>query len=91
MIASGGYPTSYRKGMPIDFGGAETLPDVTIYHSGTAQGENGLVTAGGRVLGVTATAPTLTEALGKAYAAVDEIHFEGAFYRHDIGAKALKA
>ena len=90
MIASGGYPTSYKKGMPIDFGGAETLPDVTIYHSGTAKGENGLVTSGGRVLGVTATAATLTEALKKAYAVAEQIHFEGAFYRKDIGQRALR-
>ena len=89
MIASGGYPTAYKKGMAIDFGASEAMEGVRVYHSGTAAGENGLVTSGGRVLGVTATAPTLREALDKAYAAAAEIHFDGAFYRRDIGKRAL--
>ena len=65
--------------------------DVTVYHSGTAQADQGLVTAGGRVLGVTATADTLPEALKKAYAATEQIHFEGMHKRTDIGARALNA
>ena len=90
MIASGGYPTAYKKGMPIDFGRANEMQDVCVYHSGTALGaDGGLVTSGGRVLGVTATAPTLEKALEKAYAAAAEIHFDGAFYRRDIGRRAL--
>ena len=88
MIASGGYPTSYKKGMEIDFG-AVAEKDVRLYHSGTAVQGDKLVTAGGRVLGVTATAADLESALAKAYDAVSEINFEGAFYRKDIGQKAL--
>ncbi len=88
MIASGGYPTSYKKGMVMDFG-AVAEKDVCLYHSGTAIQGDKLVTAGGRVLGVTATAADLESALAKAYDAVSEIKFEGAFYRKDIGQKAL--
>ena len=88
MIASGGYPTSYKKGMVMDFG-AVAEKDVCLYHSGTAVQGDKLVTAGGRVLGVTATAADLESALAKAYDAVSEIKFEGAFYRKDIGRKAL--
>jgi phosphoribosylamine--glycine ligase len=65
---------------------------VTVYHSGTAlTGDGSLVTAGGRVLGVTATASTLPRAVEKAYAAADRIGFEGMHRRNDIGARALKA
>ena len=67
-------------------------PDITVYHSGTALTEEGqLVTAGGRVLGVTATAPALPGALTKAYAAAEKIHFEKLHKRTDIGLRALKA
>ena len=94
ILASGGYPVAYEKGKPIEGLTDGQLPgckDVTVYHSGTAQGEQGLVTAGGRVLGVTATADTLPEALKKAYAATEQIHFEGMHKRTDIGARALNA
>ena len=91
IVASGGYPKSYQKGCVMDFGKAEELPDVTVYHAGTALKDGKLVTSGGRVLGVTATGKDLETALQKAYAAVEEIHFDGAFYRKDIGQRALAA
>ena len=94
ILASGGYPVAYEKGKPIEGLTDGQLPDckdVTVYHSGTAQADQGLVTAGGRVLGVTATADTLPEALKKAYAATEQIHFEGMHKRTDIGARALNA
>ena len=94
ILASGGYPVAYEKGKKIEGLTEGQLPecaDVTVYHSGTAQNEQGLVTAGGRVLGVTAVANTLPEALKKAYAAAEKISFEGLHKRTDIGARALKA
>ncbi len=91
IVASGGYPESYKKGCPMDLGNAETMPDVTVYHAGTALKDGQLVTSGGRVLGVTATGKTLPEALEKSYKAVAEISFDDAFCRKDIGARALKA
>ncbi len=91
IVASGGYPKAYKKGCVLSFGNVDTLPDVTVYHAGTAIKDGESVTAGGRVLGVTATGADLPKALEKAYAAVQEIHFDGAFYRKDIGARALKA
>lgn len=86
VMASGGYPVKYEKGKVItglDENGQ--LPGVTVYHAGTAEKDGCLVTSGGRVLGVTALAPTLDEALQKAYDAVEKIHFDGAHYRRDIG------
>ena len=71
IVASGGYPKSYKKGCVMDFGKAEELPDVTVYHAGTALKDGKLVTSGGRVLGVTATGKDLETALQKAYAAVE--------------------
>lgn len=86
VMASGGYPVKYEKGKVItglDENGQ--LPGVTVYHAGTAEKDGHLMTSGGRVLGVTALAPTLDEALQKAYDAVEKIHFDGAHYRRDIG------
>lgn len=89
ILASGGYPGSYAKGRPITI---PQLPqDIICYHAGDRQSESGLVTNGGRVLGVTATAPTLKQALEKAYAAADAIDFEGKYMRRDIGRRALAA
>lgn len=90
IIASGGYPQHYEKGKIIDFGGVQESDDLFVYHAGTKLNEKGnLVTAGGRVLGVTATGKDLSEAVEKAYKAVEKISFEGSFYRQDIGKKAL--
>ena len=91
VVASSGYPQAYPKGLPISLGDAESRADVTVYHAGTALQDGRLVTSGGRVLGVTATGEDLPAALEKAYAAVREVSFEGAFYRRDIGARALAA
>ncbi len=86
VMASGGYPQSYPKGLEItglDENGQAA--GVTVYHAGTKLADGKLVTNGGRVLGVTATAKTLDEALDKAYQAVETIHFDNAHYRRDIG------
>ncbi len=92
VLASGGYPGSYEKGKAITFAENEALGASTVYHAGTKLAEDGgLVTSGGRVLGVTATAPTLKEAVEKAYEAAKGISFEGVYHRNDIGSRALKA
>ena len=91
ILASGGYPSHYEKGKVMSFP-ASTPANVTIYHAGDKlDGEGRLVTNGGRVLGVTATAPTLREALKDAYAAAETVDFEGKYMRHDIGRRALAA
>jgi phosphoribosylamine--glycine ligase len=92
VMASQGYPGSYVKGRVITgLAEAAKLPDVKVFHAGTRL-ENGLfVTDGGRVLGVTALGDTLAAAKRNAYEAVSRIHFQGAFYRHDIADKALIA
>lgn len=86
VMASGGYPVSYKKGIEMfgldENGGVE---GAIVYHAGTKYENGKFYTNGGRVLGVTATADTLDEALEKAYKAVDKISFEGAHFRHDIG------
>jgi len=88
VMASGGYPGSYRKGFPIE--GLEGVPpDVVVFHAGTAFQEGRIVTAGGRVLGVTAYGPDIRTAVDRAYAAVERIRFEGMHYRRDIGWRAL--
>lgn len=91
MLASGGYPTSYQKGFPITgIEEAEKISDVVVFHAGTKREGEQLITAGGRVLGVSAMGDTLKQALDRAYEAIDKIHFEGKHYRRDIGAKALQ-
>ena len=93
ILASGGYPLAYEKGKEITGldNGQLNAADVTVYHAGTAVKEGRLVTNGGRVLGVTATADTLPEALKKAYAATESIYFDKLHKRSDIGARALAA
>ena len=94
ILASGGYPVAYEKGKEITGLTNGQLPDakdVTVYHAGTALKDGKLVTHGGRVLGVTATAPTLEKALEKAYAATECISFDKMHKRTDIGARALAA
>ncbi len=88
IMASKGYPVSYEKGYEM------TIPTEiakNVYVAGAAIKDGKLVTNGGRVLGATAVADTLESAVVDAYKLVDKIHFDNAFYRHDIGAKALKA
>ena len=89
--ASGGYPGSYEKGKRIEGLREDGQADgVTVFHSGTKKTDGVYYTNGGRVLGITACAPTLKEALARAYEGVERIAFEGMHYRRDIGAKALK-
>jgi phosphoribosylamine--glycine ligase len=91
VASSAGYPGSYETGFPISgLSSAAQVPGVQIFHSGTARLGGQLVTAGGRVLGVAAAAPSLEEALARAYQAMAEIHFEGIYYRRDIGHRALR-
>ena len=90
ILASGGYPGSYRKGLPITgIEEAEKMDGVVVFHAGTSVQGTSLNTASGRVLAVTAAGDSLKEALDRAYAAADKIHFEGKYLRRDIGAKAL--
>ena len=93
ILASDGYPIEYKKGFPIE--GLEKFKgkdDYYVFHSGTKFNENGqIVTNGGRVLGVTATGPRLTNALSHAYEAAEKIHFDKLHKRSDIGLRALKA
>lgn len=86
VLASPGYPGSYPKDLPITgIREAENQPDIVVFHAGTAVKNGQLVSAGGRVLNVTATGPTLDEALNKVYTAIKLISFEGMHYRTDIG------
>ena len=93
VMASGGYPVSYEKGFPMEIGEMDQNVDVFIAGAKAGQGEQEgqLLTSGGRVLGVTAVADTLEEAIRDAYANVNKITFEKAFYRTDIGQRALAA
>ena len=92
VLASGGYPAGYETGFVIEgLEDAEAVSGVTVFHAGTAMNEEGqLVTAGGRVLGVTALAEDLESALEKAYRAAGQIQFEGKTCRRDIGRKGLE-
>jgi len=91
VVASGGYPGKYEKGKPITgLAEAAAMPDVMVFHAGTALRDGQVVTAGGRVLGVTAKGDDIRDAIARAYAAIEAIHFDGMQYRTDIGAKALK-
>ncbi len=85
VMASGGYPESYEKGKEITIG--DIADNILIFHAGTAIKDGKLVTSGGRVLGVTAMGNDIHEARAKAYEAVSKIHFDGAFFRRDIGIK----
>ena len=88
MLASGGYPGKYEKGKVIDLGNAEAMAQV--YHSGTAlDDDDNLVTAGGRVLGISCTADDLPAAIEKAYAAAAQVKWDGMILRRDIGKRAL--
>jgi phosphoribosylamine--glycine ligase len=86
-LASGGYPGKYETNLPIHGLNQTADPDdLQVFHAGTATGASGeLVTAGGRVLGVTAAAATLEDALEKCYGTIDKISWQGMQYRRDIG------
>ncbi|MBQ9839210.1 MAG: phosphoribosylamine--glycine ligase [Oscillospiraceae bacterium] len=88
IMASKGYPTHYEKGFPLEI---PTQIADSVYVAGAAKKDGVLVTNGGRVLGATAVADSLEAAIRASYAMVSQIHFDNAFYRNDIGARALKA
>ncbi len=88
IMASSGYPEGYEKGYEITY---DEGIEAQVYVAGAKLSDGKLLTSGGRVLGVTAVADTLGEAIKAAYADVDKVHFGNAFYRHDIGARAMKA
>jgi phosphoribosylamine--glycine ligase len=90
VMASGGYPGQYPTGVAIRGIDEAEATGATVFHAGTRIGEKGIETAGGRVLGVTASGDDLRSAIESAYAAVDKIEFAGMHYRRDIGAKGLK-
>jgi phosphoribosylamine--glycine ligase len=90
VMASGGYPGSYPTGIEITgLDEAAALEDVVVFHAGTKRVDSSVVTAGGRVLGVTGMGKDFQQAIQRAYAAVEKIHFEGAHYRKDIGRRAI--
>jgi phosphoribosylamine--glycine ligase len=92
VLASGGYPGTYENGKRITgLAEAEQIAGVRVFHAGTTKQGNDIFTAGGRVLGVTAHAPTLPAALEAVYAACGKIYFEGMQYRRDIAARPLRA
>lgn len=91
VMASGGYPGPYQSGMPISgLAEANALPETIVFHAGTKAAGDEIVTAGGRVLGVTAIGEDIREAKDRAYEAVEKINFADVHYRHDIAWRALK-
>ena len=89
VMCSGGYPGRYEKGAKIDgLEKAKQMPDVELFHAGTAQKDDDVVTDGGRVLNVVALGSDVAEARDRANAACDQIHFRGGFFRRDIGGRA---
>lgn len=90
ILASLGYPGSYRKGDAITGLSEAEANGALVFHAGTKQSGDEIITSGGRVLGVTALGPDFTAAREKAYAAVEKIHFEGAHFRRDIGWRAIQ-
>ena len=91
VLCAGGYPSNFEHGKPITgLAEAARIPGVELFHAGTARDGDRLVTNGGRVIVVTAMAPTMTEAASRAYEAADRIQFEGKHMRRDIGASGLR-
>ena len=89
VLASQGYPGAYETGFSIDLGGADERKNVFVFHAGTRRDQDRLVTSGGRVLGVSALGENAKAARSATYAAAENIRFERAFYRTDIGSKAI--
>jgi phosphoribosylamine--glycine ligase len=90
VMAAGGYPFEYEKGLPIEgLEEADRSPGVKVFHAGTRESDGRVVTDGGRVLCVTALGDTVKAAQARAYAAVDRINWQDAYYRRDIGARAI--
>jgi phosphoribosylamine--glycine ligase len=92
VLASAGYPGTVRTGLPISgLEQAASVPDVVVFHAGTAESENAVVTAGGRVLTIVGRGASFDEAIARAYDGVSRVSFDGMQYRHDIGRKAVAA
>jgi phosphoribosylamine--glycine ligase len=89
VVASGGYPGSYEKGKAMDLSGVSSGEDTLVFHAGTARADDGLVTAGGRVLAVTGLGDSLEEAARQSRNGAGAVRFEGAFFRNDIGWREL--
>jgi phosphoribosylamine---glycine ligase len=89
VMASGGYPGKYPIGLPIHGIGAAEAAGALVFHAGTKRKDNALATSGGRVLGVVALAENIQAARERAYDSVDRIHFDGQFFRKDIGLKSI--
>ena len=86
MLVSGGYPGSYKKGFPIDLSEVGESADTVVFHAGTALSVDGqVVTAGGRVIGVSSYGSTQAEAMARSFAVANQIQFEGKYFRRDIG------
>ena len=90
VMASGGYPKAYKKGMEITGLAEAAAAGALVFHAGTAEKDGRIVTHGGRVLGVVARAENIRSAVDKAYAGVDKIHFQDEYHRHDIAHRALE-
>ena len=91
VMSSGGYPGAYEKGKVIEgIDQAEKVADTVVFHAGTSVDTGPLLTAGGRVLGVTSLGDDIAQAKARAYEAVSKISFKGAYYRKDISDKALR-
>jgi phosphoribosylamine--glycine ligase len=91
VMASKGYPGAYEKGHVITgLDQAGTLPGITIFHAGTQRQGTNILAVGGRVLNVTALGKDVAEAKARAYAAVEQIQWDGAYFRRDIGWRALQ-
>jgi phosphoribosylamine--glycine ligase len=88
VMASGGYPGPFKTGMKIT--GIDHVENAVVFEAGVRRDAGGLFTAGGRVLGVTASGADLQESIDRAYSAVAKIHFDGMHYRRDIGARGLR-
>ena len=92
VLAAAGYPGPYGRGKVIEgLAALQGWQDGAVFHAGTARQGEDIVTSGGRVLGVTALGATVRDAVARAYWAVEQIHWEGMHYRHDIGHRALEA
>ncbi|MEI7999140.1 MAG: phosphoribosylglycinamide synthetase C domain-containing protein, partial [Candidatus Omnitrophota bacterium] len=91
VITSGGYPGRYKNGFEITGLSEVSDEDAIVFHAGTKNDGGTIVTAGGRVLGVTSLGNNLETSIRKAYEAVDKVHFDHMFFRRDIGQKALNS
>ncbi len=83
MLVSGGYPQAYKKGIEIE--GIESVDESIVFHAGTKIKDNKILTNGGRVMAVTSFGKDFKEGLQKSYQNIDKIHFDGMYYRKDLG------